>query len=464
VSACLAARFGDSVGHGSSFWANFGTLGGMSLGAVIGAAMIAAAAAALAVATAPLAIVAGAIILVSAVAGAVASTFKLGAAGEKLGEHYDEDKEEKEGGEDEAKEAGNESEHSSEHSSKSGERITQGTLSVFIETMEAAHVEHEVKHGDAKLKQGSGTVFFCKKNASRRADGSSCGGKVVTSAKHTYIGGPQVGEKAEGDGHEFGEWLEKGGDIAERVSLVTFLVGAVAGSIGVGVLASGSVLAKVGVGVLNKAITSGTAFAGMGLAMGGGYVGGKAGGLVDEIGGYKDGRWAAATSEVGAQTGGLIGDKIKEAFFMPMLKCFKAEHFMHNVREIPDDLQEIHRKLAPRSVIHEVREIPENLAKATEHAVSAFFGEGEVEPECKTCTEWMAPPDPTPAVEPQLAQPAPAPQLALPAPAHPLALPAPAPQLALPAPAPQRALPAPPPQLALPAPAPQLALPAPARP
>ena len=77
-------------------------------------------------------------------------------------------------------------------------KITEGAPSVIIEGRKAATLGHRDDHGRAVIEQGSSNVNICGRPAARIGDDSSCGGHIITSAKHTNIGGAPTGD-AEAD-------------------------------------------------------------------------------------------------------------------------------------------------------------------------------------------------------------------------------------------------------------------------
>jgi uncharacterized Zn-binding protein involved in type VI secretion len=71
-------------------------------------------------------------------------------------------------------------------------KIVEGHRSTVIENALAARLDDRVDHGDAKLVEGSATVYVGGRPAARRDDASSCEGKVDTHAKRTILGGPKT--------------------------------------------------------------------------------------------------------------------------------------------------------------------------------------------------------------------------------------------------------------------------------
>lgn len=76
--------------------------------------------------------------------------------------------------------------------------IEQGHARVIIEDAPAACVGHRCDHGDSVVEEGSAKVFIGGRPASRAGDASTCGGRVVSHARKTTIGGPTRTAAAEG--------------------------------------------------------------------------------------------------------------------------------------------------------------------------------------------------------------------------------------------------------------------------
>lgn len=68
-------------------------------------------------------------------------------------------------------------------------RVLGGFARVEIEAAPAARIGDVVGHGRAQLDDGCARVLIGGRPASRADDPSSCGGRVVSHARRTFIGG-----------------------------------------------------------------------------------------------------------------------------------------------------------------------------------------------------------------------------------------------------------------------------------
>jgi uncharacterized Zn-binding protein involved in type VI secretion/8-oxo-dGTP pyrophosphatase MutT (NUDIX family) len=240
VGAVLAARLGDQVGsHPSGFWALVGMIAGAIVGAVVGAILI--------VATG------GTILVLAAVVGAVSMAAAASAAGERLGEAFDEDE--------------------ADAAATPCSPIVSACKTVFIENVPAARVYDPaslclITKTPAIVKQGSAHVYIGGQPASRHNDKVTCTGKINVTAKYTYIGGPTA-EAPEpyqptfaGAIHEIGTKFE---GLAEKT-----------GKVALGLAFVAAPFATVAFYYVGKVVTAG---------------GEKLGALIDDELGYKDKRF-----------------------------------------------------------------------------------------------------------------------------------------------------------------------------
>lgn len=70
--------------------------------------------------------------------------------------------------------------------------IRAGFARVEIEGAPAARLGDEVDHGRARLEDGCDRVIIGGRPAARADDPSTCGGRIVSHAARTYIGGAPV--------------------------------------------------------------------------------------------------------------------------------------------------------------------------------------------------------------------------------------------------------------------------------
>ncbi len=295
MKSLLAARMGDEVGnHSSGLLAGLGMGLGLLAGALIGAALVVAV-----VATG------GAVLVVAAaVAGAVCITAASGAAGERLGEAYDNDA----------------------ASGTPCSTILMGLLTVKIENRFAARLSDPttpclITKSPAILNQGSKTVFMGRKNAARHNDKATCTGLNIPQTLHTFIGGaPATGgapfqSTTASFFHDMGSGLEETAKWSGYAALA--LGGAAVAAVGVtaGLAASAGgagLAASVGAGTM--AAAPGALGLGLGYAgsIGGAKGGAAVGGLIDGAAGYKDGRFSQFGSTWGSIAGGVAGGKVAE--------------------------------------------------------------------------------------------------------------------------------------------------------
>jgi uncharacterized Zn-binding protein involved in type VI secretion len=293
MGALLAARMGDQVGnHGSGLFAGLGMGLGLIAGAVIGAALIVATGGA-------------ALVVAAAVAGAICITAAAGAAGERLGESYDNDV----------------------AVGTPCSMILMGCPTVFIESMLAARMNDPtsaclITEAPALMQQGSQTVFVGGVLAARHNDLATCTGSAIPQTKHTYIGGPPAMSGVPSQAttaalfHDMGSALEDeakwagytalalGGAEVAVVGVTACLAASAAGAgltavFGAGVLAAAPGAAGLGIGY----------FGSVEGAKGGAFVGS----LIDSAAGTTDGRFARFGSTWGGIAGGAVGGKIAEA-------------------------------------------------------------------------------------------------------------------------------------------------------
>lgn len=77
--------------------------------------------------------------------------------------------------------------------------IRGGFARVEIEGAEAARIDDAIDHGAARVADGSARVLIGCRPAARAEDPSSCGGRIVSFAARTFIGGAPTAATAEPD-------------------------------------------------------------------------------------------------------------------------------------------------------------------------------------------------------------------------------------------------------------------------
>lgn len=71
-------------------------------------------------------------------------------------------------------------------------RVLGGFARVEVESAPAARIGDLVGHGRARLDDGSARVLIGGMAASRADDPSTCGGRIVSHARRTFIGGAAI--------------------------------------------------------------------------------------------------------------------------------------------------------------------------------------------------------------------------------------------------------------------------------
>jgi uncharacterized Zn-binding protein involved in type VI secretion len=262
------------VGSHSSGWLALGGLiAGLVIGAIIGAAIIATGG--------------GILLLAASVAGALCITAAAGAAGERLGEAYDNDN----------------------ASGTPCSSISKGWPTVWIENALAARMTDPNSHNNAQIKQGALWVYIGKLPAARHNDKSTCTGIVIPQTKYTYIGGPPADSGAPyqatmaGFLHDFGTALEEEAKIMGIAGLVLGGAAVIGAALGAASLGAGLLAAFEG------AVGLGAGYAG---AQYGHQFGSWVGKGVDSLVGYTDGRYEHFLGSAGGIAGGFAGGKIAE--------------------------------------------------------------------------------------------------------------------------------------------------------
>jgi uncharacterized Zn-binding protein involved in type VI secretion len=168
--------------------------------------------------------------------------------------------------------------------------VLTGSSNTFIESLMAARAGRDmISHGPGLVAQGSSTVFVNGAPLARRTDKCSCGGPLIKTCSHTYIGGDTLTLVPIAD--EVPSWL------VTTLKWTAWIGGGVA-----------LVLTGIGAGVV---------VAGLGLvgSVAGGMLGGVVGKAIGGIWGERAGRVGEIVGEFGgALLGGIGAAKLGEAF------------------------------------------------------------------------------------------------------------------------------------------------------
>ncbi len=278
----FAARMGDNVGSHSSGWGAFwGLVGGLILGAIIAAVIII---------TAPVSLTILAAVAVGA--GAVSAFYLGGWAGERLGEHFDED-------------------HVS--GSVCG-AIKKGLETVFIENKMAARMTDPAGcSSSSQIKEGAKFIGIGQLPAARHTDTVTCTGQCLPQTQYTYLNGPKVASDVPYE-ETFASKLHNIGTALHDVGMIFGMIGlgAAALTVVVGGVAAGMTAGSIGTGLgafFKGALQLG---AGFGIFKGGSYLGGVGGAAIDSAAGYSDHRFEQFFHTSGGLVAGAAGGKLME--------------------------------------------------------------------------------------------------------------------------------------------------------